>query len=54
MNVQKEFGEILKKEPRLIFVEKDQHRPHIGWVYKDGIFVSLHDILQETHVTIRG
>jgi hypothetical protein len=54
MNVQKEFGEILKQNPKFVFIAEGEHRPHHGWVYKDGSFVSIHDILEQTHVTLRG
>lgn len=54
MHVQKEFGDILKQNPTFIFVGKDEHRPHPGWVYRDGEFLSMHDILSETHITLRG
>ena len=54
MNVQKEFGEILKQNPKFIFIAQGEHRPHHGWVYKDGEFLSIPDVLQQTHVTLRG
>lgn len=54
MNVQKEFGEILKKNPKFVFINEGEHRPHYGWVYKDGEFLSVSSILDQTHVTFRG
>lgn len=54
MNVQKEFGEILKKAPSFIFIDKDEHRPHQGWIYKDNKFVAMQDIVNESHITLRG
>lgn len=54
MNVQKEFGEVLKQNPKFIFLDENEHRPHYGWIYKDGVFVSMPDILQQTHITLRG
>lgn len=54
MNVQKEFGEILKQDPKFVFIQKDEHRPHIGWVYIDNSFASLQDISFESQPTTRG
>lgn len=54
MNVQKEFGDILSKGPKFIALSSDQHRPHIGWIYKDGEFITLEEISVSSHVTRRG
>lgn len=54
MHVQKEFGDILKKSPEFIFIDDNAHIPHQGWIYRDGSFISMHDILKEAHPTVRG
>jgi hypothetical protein len=54
MHVQKEFGDILKKNPTFISIEKEEIKPQPGFVYKNGSFMSMYDILKETHVTLRG
>lgn len=54
MNVQKEFAEILHKEPKFVFISPNDHRPHIGWLYQDDKFVTVEDISISSHVTIRG
>lgn len=54
MHVQKEFGEILQKQPEFVFIEKGEHKPHQGWIYRDGKFISLDDLRFESKVTTRG
>ena len=54
MHVQKEFGEILEKNPKFISIEKDAQVIHPGFVYKDGRFMAMQDVLAETHLTMRG
>lgn len=54
MHVQKEFAEILQKGPTFITIDKNENKPHPGFVYKNGSFMSMYDVLKETHVTLRG
>jgi hypothetical protein len=54
MNVQKEFGEILKKGPSLIFIDEGEHRPHEGWIYRNDKFMPIEDLISESHITLRG
>lgn len=54
MNVQKEFGEKIKYGAQFVFLEENQLRPLIGWVYKDGKFMTLQDVALESKIVTRG
>ena len=54
MNVQNVFGQILEKNPKFVLLEQGNHRPHIGWLYKDNTFIPFEDHLRDIRPTSRG
>lgn len=54
MNVQKEFGDLLEKGPQFVLIDKDEHRPHQGWIYRDNKFIAMQDLINDSHITLRG
>lgn len=53
MNVQKEFGLLLERNPQFIIIKEGEHRPHQGWVYRNGNFISVEDLGADSHLTRR-
>jgi hypothetical protein len=54
MNVQDILGQFLTKNPKFILLKEEDHRPHLGWIYKDNDFIPFENIIQESKPTTRG
>lgn len=54
MNVQEILGKFLQKEPKFVLLDKEEHRPHLGWLYKDKTFLPFEEHIKDIRPTTRG
>ena len=53
INIQKELGDTVALGAKFILLNQDEHRPHIGWVYKNNEFLSIEDVAAKSQLTRR-